>query len=117
MNILDSFRDALTHHLHSEIQTIASLSAVPSDLADAAALTFKTWGKQTLTKAGLTDVVPFALLNMDAGFEEGMWAGWPPMPWVVKWVLVNVCGGWNAGWWRFSSCDSLGAPRALYALQ
>lgn len=120
---MDSFREPFNHHFHSEISTIATfanLSSAPPPNSEGdklAALTFKTWGKKTLTKAGMTDVVPFALLNLDATFEEGTWAHWPPMPGPIRWMLLNCFGSWNWGWWKFSSCDSSGKPRPLYALQ
>ncbi|KAL1297869.1 hypothetical protein AAFC00_006392 [Neodothiora populina] len=123
IRIMDTFREPFTNHFHSEIHTIANFSNLSSatssspEMREAAALTFKTWGKKTLTKAGMTDVVPFALLNMDATFEDGKWANWPPMPGPVKWMLLNVFGSWNWGWWKFSSCGSAGMPRPLYALQ
>ncbi|KAF2089649.1 hypothetical protein K490DRAFT_72358 [Saccharata proteae CBS 121410] len=121
IRIMDSFREPFTNHFHSEIATIASFSSLPSAPApdspatDAAAQTFRSWGKKTLTKAGMTDVVPFCLLNLDRTYEEGMWAAWPPMPGPVRWMLVNVYGAWNWGWWKFSSCDAYGMPQRLYA--
>jgi len=120
---MDTFREPFNNHFHSEIKTIASFAQLPSAPApdskgtEEAALTFKTWGKKTLMKAGMTDVVPFTLLNLDRTFEGGMWASWPPMPGPVRWMLVNVFGSWNWGWWKFSSCDATGTPRRLYALQ
>ncbi|THW20385.1 hypothetical protein D6C85_10078 [Aureobasidium pullulans] len=123
VTIMDTFRKPFAHHFHHEISTIASfatLSSAPlvdSPEAEAAAVIFKAWGKKTLTKAGMTDVVPFALLNLDRTFEEGMWAAWPPMPGPVRWMMVNMFGSWNWAWWKFASCDAQGNPRPLYALQ
>ena len=121
-NIMDSFQQPFEHHFHSEINHISSLSALSSAPApgspesDNAATVFKAWGKKTVTKAGTTDVVPFFLMNLDATYEEGKWASWPPMPAPIRWGLVNVAGSWNWGWWKFASCDSTGRPRELYAL-
>lgn len=76
LRITDSFRAPLDRHLHSEVQTIAALAAHPrapvkgSGAAAAAALVFKTWGKKTVTKAGMLDVVPFFFLNLDRTFEK-----------------------------------------------
>ena len=120
---MDSFREPFAHHFHHEISTIASFATLPSAPsadsleASAAAVIFKAWGKKTLTKAGMTDIVPFALLNLDRTFEEGMWAAWPPMPGPVRWMMVNMFGSWNWAWWKFASCDAQGNPRPLYALQ
>ncbi|KAG9602720.1 hypothetical protein KCU77_g2435, partial [Aureobasidium melanogenum] len=123
VSIMDTFREPFTHHFHNEISTIASFanlpSAPPADSpeASAAAATFKAWGKKTLTKAGMTDVVPFALLNLDRTFEDGIWAAWPPMPGPVRWMMVNMFGSWNWAWWKFASCDAQGNPKPLYALE
>ncbi|KAF1995980.1 hypothetical protein P154DRAFT_525931 [Amniculicola lignicola CBS 123094] len=119
--IMDTFQEPFNHHFHSEIDTIAAFSSLEPPLPDkdleSAAAIFKAWGKKTVTKAGTTDVVPFFLLNLDATYEDGMWANWPPMPAPVRWGLVNVAGAWNWGWWKFASCDARGKPRELWALQ
>ncbi|KAM3428780.1 hypothetical protein MY4824_008631 [Beauveria thailandica] len=123
LRIMDSFRAPLGDHLHSEVQTIAALAAHPKAPADgseeaaAAALVFKTWGKKTVTKAGLLDVVPFFFLNLDRTFEGGRWAHWPPMPGPVRWILTNVVGAYYGNWWRFASCGADGSPRELFALE
>lgn len=123
LSLMDSFKDNFENHFHSEISTIAALSqhskapAENTPEGDAASLTFKVWGKKTVTKAGMLDVVPFFLLNLDRTAEDGLWANWPPMPAPVKWGLVNVAGSWYGSWWKFSSCDSQGQPQELYALR
>lgn len=123
LRIMDSFRAPLANHLHSEVQTIAALATHPkapvagSDEAAAAALVFKTWGKKTVTKAGLLDVVPFFFLNFDRTFEGGRWAHWPPMPGPIRWALTNVVGTYYGSWWRFASCGADGSPRELLALE
>jgi len=122
IRIMDSFRAPFEHHFHHEITTIAALSSHPNapvegtPSATAASAIFKTWGKATVTKAGVSDVVPFFLLNLDRTAEGGMWADWPPMPAPVRWGLVNVAGAWYGRRWRFASCDAGGMPRELYAL-
>ncbi|KAM3533347.1 hypothetical protein MY4038_003354 [Beauveria bassiana] len=123
LRIMDSFRAPLGDHLHSEVQTIAALAAHPkapaegSEEAAAAALVFKTWGKKTVTKAGLLDVVPFFFLNLDRTFEGGRWAHWPPMPGPTRWILTNVVGTYYGNRWRFASCGADGSPRELFALE
>lgn len=118
-----TFQAAFEAHFHSEISTIANLSAhaaapkAGSPEEAAASATFKSWGKSTVSKAGTTDVVPFFLLNLDRTAEDGMWANWPPMPAPIRWGLTNIAGAFHSGWWRFASCDSAGRPRELYALQ
>jgi hypothetical protein len=122
-NIMSSFQTPFSHHFHHEISTIASfadhLSAPAPNTPEAehAATIFKAWGKKTVTKAGTFDVVPFFLMNLDATFEEGKWAKWPPMPAPVRWGLVNVAGSVHWAWWKFASCDGGGRPKELYALE
>jgi hypothetical protein len=53
---------------------------------------------------------------MDATYEDGMWAAWPPMPALVRWGWVNVAGNVYWGWWKFASCDGDGKPLDLFAL-
>ncbi|KAH7326447.1 hypothetical protein B0I35DRAFT_405687 [Stachybotrys elegans] len=119
--IMDSFREPFENHFHHEIDIIAALADHPkapapgSPEAAAASNIFKTWGKATVSKAGTSDVVPFFLLNLDGTFEDGTWANWPPMPYPIKWGLINVAGLWNSGFWKFSSCDANGKPKELYA--
>jgi len=117
------FQDAFESHFHSEIGTIASLAAHPRCPAPGtpeeatASAAFERWGKNTLLKAGLADVVPFFLLNLDGTREGGRWQRWPPMPAPIRWGLTNVAGALHGAWWKFSSCDAAGRPRELYALQ
>ncbi|KAI1373022.1 hypothetical protein F4677DRAFT_430766 [Hypoxylon crocopeplum] len=121
VKIMDGFRDSFEAHFQSEIGTIARLAdhanapkpGTPEEAA--AAATFKSWGKSTVTKAGTLDVVPFFLLNLDGTAEDGVWANWPPIPAPVKWGLVNLAGAYHSRWWKFSSCAG-GRPRKLHAL-
>jgi len=118
---MSSFQEPFESHFHSEISTIANLANHPnapkpgSPEEAKAALTFKTWGKTTVSKAGNLDVVPFFLMNLDGTVEDGMWANWPPIPAPIKWGLVNIGGAYNHRWWKFSSCSG-GKPRQLYAV-
>ncbi|KXJ93012.1 hypothetical protein Micbo1qcDRAFT_160909, partial [Microdochium bolleyi] len=120
--IMKTFEKPFGDHFHSEIKTIAALANHPkapktgSPEEVEAALTFKTWGKSTVSKAGTWDVVPFFLQNLDGTVEDGMWANWPPMPAPIRWGLTNIAGAYYGRWWKFSSCAN-GKPRELYALQ
>lgn len=118
--IMSSFQNTFRDHCHSEITTIATLANHPRapkegtrEAATARAI-FKAWGKSTVTKAGMSDVAPFFILNLDRTAEEGIWADWPPMPAPIKWTLVKVAGALH-GRWRFASCDATGQPRELWA--
>lgn len=119
---MSSFQASLRDHFHSEINTITNLSHHPrapkegTGEAARARAVFKTWGKNTVTKAGMSDVAPFFILNLDRTAEDGLWADWPPMPAPIKWTLLRVSGSLR-GCWRFASCDAAGQPRKLWALQ
>ncbi|KAK2594274.1 hypothetical protein QQS21_008053 [Conoideocrella luteorostrata] len=120
--IMDSFRDDLENHLHHEVQVMNAMSShrnVPAreSLKEAVASDMlKAWGKNTVTKAGYGDVLPFFLLNTDRTFEDGAWVKWPKMPEPVRWSMANLVGMWHGPRWKFASCDVLGRPRELYAL-
>lgn len=85
-----SFQAPFETHFHNEIKTIADMAGHASAPAEgsaeeaAARQVFKAWGKATVSKAGMLDVVPFFLLNLDRTVEEGLWANWPPMPAPIK---------------------------------
>ena len=114
LGIMDELSGPFSAHFHSEIATIAALAALGD--FPAAGPVFKAWGKQTVSSAGYADVVPFLFLNFDRTAEDGMWKDWPPMPALIRTLLVRVGGWWHQGWWRFASCDGNGMPRELYAL-
>ncbi|KAI1490285.1 hypothetical protein F5X96DRAFT_669834 [Biscogniauxia mediterranea] len=122
IRIMTSFQEPFETHFRSEIATIAAMADHPkapkvgSEEEATASLTFKTWGKSTVTKAGTLDVVPFFLMNLDGTTEDGMWANWPPIPAPIKWGLTNIGGAYHSRWWKFSSCVG-GKPRQLYALE
>ncbi|KAK3382581.1 hypothetical protein B0T24DRAFT_18135 [Lasiosphaeria ovina] len=123
LRIMGTFQQPFESHFHSEIGTIAKLSEHPNAPKEgtpenaAAAATFKAWGKATVTKAGVTDVVPFFLLNLDRTVEDGLWANWPPMPAPIRWGLINIAGALHSGWWKFTSCDAAGHPKELWAFR
>jgi hypothetical protein len=119
---MSSFQAPFEDHFHNEITTLADLAHHPrapregTREATRAQNIFKAWGKNTVTKAGMSDVAPFFILNLDRTAEEGLWADWPPMPAPIRWTLLKVSGALH-GYWRFASCDATGRPRKLWALQ
>jgi hypothetical protein len=123
VDIMSSFQTPFEQHFHSEIATISKFADHPNAPKEgtpenaAAAATFKAWGKSTVTKAGVMDVVPFFLLNLDRTVEEGMWANWPPMPAPIRWGLINLAGALHSSWWKFAACDAQGMPQELWALR
>lgn len=115
LSIMKEFEEPFDTHFHSEISVIAGLSAA-GDFPQAGPV-FKAWGKNSVSSAGYTDVVPFLFLNFDRTYEDGMWKDWPPMPAVIRYMLVRVGGWWHQGWWRFASCDVNGMPKELHAYE
>lgn len=122
LKIMATFQDDFDFHFHHEIVIIAAMKDHPNapkrgstEEAEASAM-FKAWGKKTVTKAGTLDVVPFFLLNLDGTVEDGQWANWPPIPWPIKWGLVNIGGSYYGSWWKFAPCAN-GQPKELYALE
>ena len=97
--IMDSFSGPFEIHFHNEIKTIADMAEHASNPAPgspeeaAAGQTFKAWGKATVSKAGMLDVVPFFLLNLDRTAEGGLWSNWPPMP-----APIKVCRNHTLQW-------------------
>jgi hypothetical protein len=96
--VMEGFREPFEAHFHSEIGTIASFAELPGAPAEGsesereAAAIFKAWGKKTIMKAGIADVAPFFLMNLDATYEEETWANWPPIPPPVRWGVDQYCG-------------------------
>ncbi|RCI12282.1 hypothetical protein L249_0495 [Ophiocordyceps polyrhachis-furcata BCC 54312] len=122
LGVMDQLHQPLEHHLHHEVAVMADMAthanapAADSLQGAVASATLKAWGKNTVRKAGVADVVPLFLLNADRTAEKGMWRDWPPMPRPVRWAMVNMVGAVHGGWWRFASCDGRGRPRQLHAL-
>ena len=116
LSIMDGFSGGFCQHFHSEIATITGLAddMQPSRLAELGATVgpvFAQWGKASIMRAGMLDVVPFLFFNFDRTVEEGKWSNWPPMPGPVRWGLIHIGGFWYSHWWRFASCSADGKPR------
>lgn len=120
IKIMDDLLPAFEEHMHSEVKVIAALDKHPraplegSDEAIRAKNVFAEWGKKTITKAGLLDVLPFFLLNLDKTFEDSTWADWPPMPKPIRWTFINIVGMLRGKQMKFASCDSDGMPKELW---
>ncbi|KAM0327960.1 hypothetical protein ACHAQA_005359 [Verticillium albo-atrum] len=107
--IIDSFAAELQQHLTEEIDTLVKLHEEHEDKAD-----WEVWYKKTMEEImkatkdpeHATTVIPLIFTNHEKGFEGGVHASWPPLPWffmlVVRWWFIPT----NKQWWRFSSCDA-----------
>jgi hypothetical protein len=122
LEIMASFQEPFEAHFRSEISTIADLVHHPrtpkegsaEEKATAAAIDARE--RNSLIKSGVTDVLPFFLFNFDRGYEDGLWANWPPIPGPVRWMLMSGARVLHPGWWKFASCDAAGRRTALYAV-
>ena len=122
LQVMADFQFKFQEHMENEVNTVAVLASHPNapkegtpEEAKARGL-FKSWVRNSILKAGLTDVVPVFLLNVDNTYENGTWASWPPIPAPVKWTLVNLFGALHSKRWKFASSDAHQNPRELYAL-
>ncbi|KAK0100821.1 hypothetical protein ONS95_007269 [Cadophora gregata] len=122
LELMSSFQTPFETHMRSEITTIANLSTHPNTPAagspkeKATQAEFDKREGDKIREAGMTDVLPFFLFNFDGEFEEGLWRDWPPIPGLVRWVVMGVARLLHPGWWKFASCDGGRRRRELYAL-
>ncbi|KAK0388512.1 hypothetical protein NLU13_4755 [Sarocladium strictum] len=60
-----------------------------------------------------TDLFPLVLHLHDKSFEDGAFANFPPVPWIVllgiRWIFCRT----RASWWRFAGCDGNSMPQEL----
>jgi hypothetical protein len=121
-DIMATFQEPLETHMRSEISTIANFGHHPrapkegSPEEKAAGATFDQREGKNLLMSGPTDVMPFFLFNFDSEYEDGLWLNWPPIPGLVRWMLMKVSMTLHPGWWKFASCDTARRRKALYAV-
>lgn len=113
VRIIDTFSNALAHHLSDEITSMLELSRFGDRLPIVAL--GRDLGKRQSRGMYKTKGVVFFFLNQDRTYEDGLWKHWPPIPPVVRWILIRVLGSWHPGWWKFASCDYGGKPQKLCA--
>ncbi|KAF4446861.1 hypothetical protein F53441_9565 [Fusarium austroafricanum] len=114
--IIDSFMPVLRNHLENEIDTLVGLEKY-ADKCD-----WGEWfekkgaeiGSNAMKKAShRNEILPLALILHDKSFEGGIWADFPPLPWiglvVIRWLFVRT----HQDWWRFAGCDSSCNPQDL----
>ena len=110
--ILDSFGEALYKHLADEPPALAALAQYDFDIETCV----KKSGDHSIGHASPINQLPMVWFNLDKEFEDGRWADFPAMPWVVKWVMISVLSRWRSNWWRFGSCGPDGVQRPLLCL-
>lgn len=112
--LIDAFASTLSNHLAAEISTLLDLASFGSKIPIRDL--WEKEGERHMSGLGKTTEIPFAFLNWDLTYEDGMWSGWPPIPAFVRWSFCNILTLRHAGYWKFASCDGFGRPKPLYAL-
>ncbi|KAL2073539.1 hypothetical protein VTL71DRAFT_10865 [Oculimacula yallundae] len=122
LEIMASFQDPFEAHMRSEVTTIADLAThvkapeVGSQKEKDTQADFDKREGAKIQEAGMTDVLPFFLFNFDCEYEDGLWKDWPPIPGLVRWMLINVAKFLHPRWWKFASCDGARKRKELYAV-
>ena len=50
-------------------------------------------------------------MNHDATYEKV--ENWPPVPWVILYVIKLLFFGKHSDWWQFAPCDKNSQPKEL----
>ncbi len=54
---------------------------------------------------------PFNVMNHDATYQKVK--SWPPVPWVILYVIKLLYFGKHSDWWQFAPCDRNSQPKEL----
>ncbi|KAL6353028.1 hypothetical protein LRP88_13513 [Fusarium phalaenopsidis] len=103
--IIDSFVPVMQEHLVHEIESLVKLTD-HEDKCDWAA-----WFKKTVD--AITNTFPLTMILHDKTFEGGVWSSFPPVPWLVLWVMRYLFMNTRKDWWRFAPCDYSSQPQEL----
>jgi len=113
--LIDTFGPAVCTHLEDEIPSLLDLARFGDKVPLGPIM--KVEGRKSGEGNSRTGGSMFYLLNIDTGFEDGLWKSWPPIPKIIKWGIIRVYSSWNSGFWKFASCDQNGELVELYALK
>jgi hypothetical protein len=122
LQIMATFQQPFGKHMRSEVATIAVLSSHSGTPKEGSKeenniqRDFDTREGNNLIKSGIMDILPFFLFNYDSSYEDGIWEDWPPIPGLVRWIIMNVANVVHPSWWKFASCDAQRQRRPLYAV-
>lgn len=105
--LVASFGGALVQHLHDEIPTISpeALSVLDTEGFDKMMLELEEHIKSA---PGLFTVFPFTLSNHDYAATPN----WPPIPGPLSWFVRHIAVWRHSSYWKFSSFDMAGRPKA-----
>jgi hemerythrin-like domain-containing protein len=107
VSILDSFTPVLVQHLSAEVETILSMQKYDGDKL---LKTFQDGVKAAMGDATKDEAFPFVFSCNDATFEGGKHY-FPPVPWVVNFVIKWWFARKYQDVWRFSPSDMYGMPK------
>lgn len=96
--------------MHDEIPTLLALAKYGDEL-DLAGI-FEKETQEIVAKLSKTAIMLAFLLNNDVTFEGGI-HNFPPIPGLVKWLLMRVFTLWYWRWWSWTSCDKSGKLKVL----
>ncbi|KAH8893030.1 hypothetical protein GQ53DRAFT_745945 [Thozetella sp. PMI_491] len=113
VSIIDEFMPALRKHLAEEIGTLMALEPHIANLKGLPEVGEKE-AQQNMGKVGFAKL-PYLLLNHDKEWENGKWAGFPPMPWVISLLLRKGLYYVHSDLWKFTPCNVNGKKQAQYA--
>ncbi|ERS96218.1 uncharacterized protein SPSK_01902 [Sporothrix schenckii 1099-18] len=114
--IIDAFGGVFIQHLTEEITTLMGLRKYGAERFKDYPAECAKLGKQAIASAGATTGIIFVFTCLDVHFEDGRWAAFPPMPWIVVQMFRYVQYWFHTDWWKFGPCDRLGNMRPLYAV-
>ncbi|XDG05339.1 hypothetical protein ABKA04_004954 [Annulohypoxylon sp. FPYF3050] len=112
LEVIDSFAPILWEHLRDEIPTFVELRKYGRKLHGFFARLAAEAGK-TQQELGVLSGAVFLMVTHDVEYEDGIHAGFPPVPAAVTWGLRNVAWWAHRDWWAFAPCDSSGKMRPL----
>jgi hypothetical protein len=58
-------------------------------------------------------MIPLYLILHDGGYENGIWKHFPPIPFVLLWLLRFFFMHKYQDWWRFAGSDLYSRPKEL----
>ncbi|WAO85512.1 Hemerythrin domain-containing protein [Fusarium falciforme] len=114
--IIDSFAPVMQEHLVHEIESLVKLTD-HEDKCDWAAWFKKTVdaivSKDMKDSEFRTNTFPLTMVLHDKTFEGGVWSSFPPVPWLILWVMRYLFMNTRKDWWRFAPCDYSSQPQEL----
>ncbi|KAI1086273.1 hemerythrin HHE cation binding domain-containing protein [Rostrohypoxylon terebratum] len=112
LEVIDSFGYVLWEHLRDEIPTFVDLRRYGKKLNGFFPRLTSEAGK-TQQELGIFAGAVFLLVTHDVEYEDGIHIGFPPIPAVIKWGLINVAWWVHRDWWEFAPCDCYGKMKPL----